>query len=141
MHSLIALSPVPQFAFCVAWALWGNIQVNTNFEAQVGVIVWEFIVQSRAWAVCAIVYLILLVIICLVLAIKAQNQSTQNEFKFISYSLLFCFLVGMAFVPAYSSTHGMFAVASEIFAIVSMGFGVLGCIFIPKCYFILFKIK
>ena len=115
--------------------------MNKNFEAQVGVIVCECVWQSRAWAVCAIVYLILLAIISLVLAIKAQKQTQNEELKFISYSLLFCFLVGMAFVPAYSSTQGTFAVASEIFAIVSMAFGVLGCIFIPKCYFILFKIK
>ncbi|XP_063348592.1 extracellular calcium-sensing receptor-like [Pelmatolapia mariae] len=139
---LIICTTAPQICLCTGWVLAAPPFPfrNPNYQASTGRIVVECKEPWPPGFYLLLGYIGLLAFACLVLAFLGRKlPDTFNEAKLITFSMLIFWAVWISFIPAYVSSPGKFSVAVEIFAILSSSFGLLLCIFIPKCYIILLR--
>ncbi|XP_030258050.1 extracellular calcium-sensing receptor-like [Sparus aurata] len=141
-RTLILCTTAPQVCLCAGWLLGAPPFPfrNPTYQASTGKIVVECKEPWPPGFYLVLGYIGLLAFFCLLLAFLGRKlPDTFNEAKLITFSMLIFWAVWISFIPAHVSSPGKFTVAVEVFAILASSFGLLLCIFVPKCYIILLR--
>ncbi|XP_044210316.1 vomeronasal type-2 receptor 1 [Thunnus albacares] len=139
-RAIAAVATLIQAVACTVWLIILPPYPVKNTSAQNIKIILECDEGSVVFICCIFAYDILLALLAFIFAFIARKLEDHfSEAKSMTFGMLVFFIVWISFVPAYLSTRGKFMVAVQIFAILASSFGLLTCIFLPKCYVLLVK--
>ncbi|OCT90659.1 hypothetical protein XELAEV_18019276mg [Xenopus laevis] len=139
-YFLILCCALIQLSICVMWLIFFKPSHELDTDTKPGVIIVNCNEGSPTAFWCMLGYLGLLAKISFIVAFLARRlPDSFNEAKFITFSMLAFLSVWVSFIPAYLSARGMYTVAMEVFAILSSSWALVVCIFVPKCFIILFR--
>ncbi|XP_069816312.1 vomeronasal type-2 receptor 26-like [Dendropsophus ebraccatus] len=129
-----------QIFLCIMWLTFSPPFLELKSESNSGVLIIQCNEGSPLAFWSMLLYLGLLASISFIVAFLARRlPDSFNEAKFITFRMLAFLTVWVSYIPASLSSQGKYMVAMEIFAIQSSTWGLVICMFFPKCFIIIFR--
>ncbi|XP_069816446.1 extracellular calcium-sensing receptor-like [Dendropsophus ebraccatus] len=129
-----------QIFLCIMWLTFSPPFLEIISQSNSGVLIIQCNEGSPLAFWSMLGYLGLLASISFIVAFLARRlPDSFNEAKFITFSMLAFLSVWVSYIPASISSRGKYMVAMEIFAIQSSTWGLVICMFLPKCFIVVFR--